>query len=331
MSASRCPLRVLRVAGYINSYNTKYMGHAMNVETTVRPAFKTPRRARSTTARAAVLCVVACAFFAGANALAKAAQTALPGPDLHPAEVAAARFLFAFLAIAPFILRRGVAAYRTAMPLRHVQRVLLGFAGVTCIFAAVRAIPLGDVTAIAWAAPIFTLVFAAAFLGERVRATRWTAACVGFAGVLVVMRPSAAAFEPAALLALLAAVCVGAEVATIRLLASRDPTLTVLAINNTLGAVIAVLVAAPFAVLPSGPQLLALAGVGVVMVTGQAILLKALAIAEASAVAPFYYATIAWAAAYGALFFDEAIGWRFLAGAALIAAGGAVVAMRTAR
>ncbi len=278
--------------------------------------------------RAALLCVVSCAFFAGANALGKAAQTILPGPELHPLQVTAARFLFALLALAPLILRAGRQVYRTEMPFRHVQRTLLGFAGVTCIFTAVQAMPLADAIAIAWSAPLFALLFAGWFLKERVGRMRWAAAAIGFAGVAVIMRPSGAAFEPAALIALAAAIMTGAEVATIRLLASRDPTLTVLAINNTIGAVVACIAASFVFVMPSLEQALALAGVGFVMVTGQAILLKALAVAEASAIAPFYYATIAWSALIGIVVFRESVTLPLIAGAGLIALGGAIVAAR---
>ncbi|MEQ9122167.1 MAG: DMT family transporter, partial [Alphaproteobacteria bacterium] len=259
--------------------------------------------------RAAALCVVACAFFAGANALAKAAGSVLPGPPLPPAQLTAARFLFAFLALSPFLLRRGPSVFRTSIPFRHLQRVLLGAGGVTCMFSAVQEMRLGDVIAVAWAAPLFTLLFAALFLGERVGRARWAAAAVGFAGVVVLMRPTAAAFEPMALVAALAAVCTGAEVVIIRILATRDSALTVLAINNLVGAALACTAAAFVFVMPSWAQTIALVGVGVVMVAGQAIFLRALAIAEASAVAPFYYATIAWAALIGVVAFGEPLGW----------------------
>ncbi len=281
--------------------------------------------------QAAILCVLACAFFAGANALAKAAQTTLPGPELHPFQVTAARFLFALLAIAPFVLARGASALRTSIPLRHLQRVLLGAGGVTCIFTAVGGMPLADVIAIAWSAPLFAIAFAALFLKERPGQRRWASAAVGFIGVVVLMRPTSAAFEATALLALLAAALTGAEVVTIRILAQRDPVLTVLAINNIMGATLACTAAAFVFVMPSWPQTLALAGVGVVMVAGQAIFLKALALAEASAVAPFYYATIAWAALMGVVFFGETPGWNMLAGAGLIAAAGVYVAAAASR
>lgn len=282
----------------------------------------------SDTTRAALLCVAACLFFAGANALAKAAQASGIGPELHPFQVTAARFLFAFLLISPLIVRKGPTVLRTSVPFRHLQRVLFGVGGVACLFAAVGQIPLGDAVAIAWASPLFALVFAAIFLRERVELGRWVAAAIGFVGVAVMMRPTGAAFEPAALIALGAALLVGGEVVTIRLLAVRDGTLTILALNNGMGMLIACAMAAPFFVMPSPLQGLLLMGVGVVMVTGQAIFLKAAALAEASFVAPFYYAALVWSAVYGFFFFDEVPGSALLVGASLIMASGVYLSWR---
>lgn len=281
--------------------------------------------------RAALLCLFACAFFAGASALGKAALTVVPGPELHPLQVTAARFLFAFITLTPFLIMRGRGVFRTAIPLRHLQRVALGVGGLACIFGAVEVLPLADVIAVAWSSPLFALVFAAWFLRERVDGACWIAALAGFAGVMVMMRPGPSTFEPMALLALGAALLTGAEVVTVRLLAGRDPGLTVLAINNAVGAAIACSIAAFVFVVPSGPQLLALVGVGVVMLAGQALFLQALRIAETSAVAPFYYSTLIWAALIGVLVFDELPGWHLYLGASLIIAGGAFVTWRGSR
>lgn len=276
-------------------------------------------------ARAAVLCVVACLFFAGANALGKAAQTMLPGPELHPLQVAAARFVFGFLTVSPLLLVQGRAVLKTEIPFRHLQRVLLGFSGVLLGFWALKTMALADAISIMWSAPLFALVFAAWFLREHVGARRWLAAAIGFAGVIVLMRPGDGALQPAAMLVLAAALVTGAEVATIRVLATRDSAATILLLNNAFGAVIATLLAAPFLVVPSLEQGLALAGVGVVMVSGQAIFLQSLKLAEASQIAPFYYATIVWAALIGVFAFGETLDWGFWLGAGLIAVGGLAV------
>jgi drug/metabolite transporter (DMT)-like permease len=275
----------------------------------------------------ALTVVLACVFYASANAMAKAVQGALPGPDLHPFQITAARFLFAFLLLCPLIWRRGSAVWHTAQPWRHLQRVALGAGGVTLLFAALGSLSLADATAIVWSAPLFTLLFAATLMGETVTRRRWGAAALGFLGVLVMMRPGAGAVDPMALVALVAAVFIGAEVATIRILATRDGALTILALNNAMGAVLACLAAVPVFVMPGMAQLFGLVGVGVLMLCGQAIFLLAAARAEASALAPFYYATLVWAAVIGALAFGEVPDVALLIGAGLIVAAGVGVGM----
>lgn len=285
----------------------------------------------SPTVRAALLCLLAGGFFAAASALGKAAQTGVPGPELHPFQITAGRFLFAFLALAPFLVMRGPAVFRTTIPIRHLQRVLLGAAGITCIFAALRWLPLADVTALARSSPLFAMLFAGWFLKERVSRGHWLAAMTGFAGVVIMTRPSGAAFEPAALLAVTAAVVTGAELVAIRALAVREPWLTVLAINSAMGTLITCAAAAFVFVVPSWQQFLCLAGVGTVMVAGQALMLRAFMVAEASIVAPFYYTTLLWSALIGVVAFGEVPGWHLYLGAALIAGGGLYVTMAGGR
>ncbi len=281
--------------------------------------------------RAAVLCVAACAFFAGASALGKAALTLAPGPALHPFQVTAARFLFAFLALSPLLVVKGRGVFRTSVPLLHLWRVLLGAGGIGCIFAASVAMPIADVVSLARASTLFAVLFALWILRERVTGVRWFAAGIGFAGVLVMMRPGASGFEPMAFVALAAAILTGAELVAIRALAGHDPALTVLAINNALGSLIAGAAACFVFAMPSWQQLLTMAGIGVVMIIGQALAVQALRIGEASAVAPYYYSTLVWAALIGLALFGEVPGWHVYLGAALIAVGGIAVTWRGGR
>ena len=60
---------------------------------------------------ATLLCIFACAFFAGASPLGKAVLTVIPGSSLHRFQVTAARFLFAFITLAPFLIMGGGAVY----------------------------------------------------------------------------------------------------------------------------------------------------------------------------------------------------------------------------
>ncbi|WP_420404878.1 DMT family transporter [Nisaea sp.] len=277
--------------------------------------------------KTALLVVLSCAFFAGANACAKGVQMLEGGPDLHPLQIAFARFLFGFLTLLPFALRSGRTVFRTTIPLKHGVRVVFGAGGVAASFAAVGMMPLADALAIAWTSPIFAMVFAIVVLKEKLVPLRWLAAAVGLAGVVVMTRPGAGVFEAGAVIALLSAVLVGAEVVTIRILAQTDRPLTILAINNLAGLIISGLAALPVLQLPTVEQMPYLVGVGSIMVSGQLLFLKAAAAGEANFIAPFYYSTLLYAALFGLLFFGEVPDLHLLTGGAMIVASGLAIAL----
>lgn len=277
--------------------------------------------------KTALLVVVSCAFFAGANACAKGVQLLESGPDLHPVQIAFARFLFGFLTLLPFILRHGHAVFRTSIPLKHGLRVTFGAGGVAASFAAVGMMPLADALAIAWTSPIFAMGFAILVLREKLVPLRWLAAAVGLAGVVVMTRPGSGVFEAGAAIALLSAVLVGAEVVTIRILAQTDRPLTILAINNLAGLIISGLAALPFLEVPTAEQIPYLVGVGSIMVCGQLLFLKAAAVGEANFIAPFYYSTLLYAALFGLLFFGEVPGLHLLIGGGMIVVSGLAIAL----
>lgn len=281
--------------------------------------------------KTAFLVVVSCAFFAAANACAKGVQILEVGPDLHPLQIAFSRFAFGFLTLLPFILRRGRGVFRTQVPVKHGLRIVFGAAGVTASFAAVGMMPLADAIAIAWTSPIFAMIFAILFLRERVVPLRWVGAALGLVGVVIMNQPGAGALQAGALVALLSAVLVGAEVVTIRLLAQSDDPLTILAINNLAGAVISGCAAIPIFQVPDVAQLPYLVGVGSIMVCGQLLFIRAAAMGEASFIAPFYYSTLIYAAIFGLLFFGEVPGLHLLAGGGLIVASGLVIAFARPR
>ncbi|MGY6644530.1 MAG: DMT family transporter [Salinarimonas sp.] len=272
--------------------------------------------------RAAALTLIACAFFAAANAFAKGAQVdgAMP-----PQQVTFFRFLFGFLTLLPWILMARGPVFRTSVPHIHAIRVVFGMSGVICMFAALAHLPLADVTAIAWANPLVAMLLAALFLGDRISGRRWLYAAIGFAGVLVMMRPSGAAFGWEGLFALGAALFIGAEVAAIRALAGRDGSLTVLAIANAGGCLATLLIAVPVMIMPDGWQLFAMAMTGMLMVIGQLLFMAAIRIRETSFVAPFYYATLLFAFVYGMVFFDEIPDlWVYLGAGAIVFSGIAI-------
>jgi drug/metabolite transporter (DMT)-like permease len=279
--------------------------------------------------QAALLAVLACAFFGAMGALAKAVNAEGLGPAIHPLQIVACRFLFGFLTILPVAAARRQLRFDSRIPHWHVARVACGMAGVAGIFVAVRHLPVADVTAISFSSPLFTLLIAAALLGESVSRRRWLAAAVGFAGVLLIVRPGSTAFDAASLIVLATALVIGIEMAIIRRLARQDPPIMIVLSSNALGAVAGLALALAVWVWPAPAQWPFLVAVGGLTVLGQLMFARASALGEASLVAPFTYASILFATLYGLVFFAEVPAWSMLAGTALLIAGG--IAMQRGR
>ena len=279
---------------------------------------------------ALALILTATAFIAGTMLFAKMIGTGVLGDPLHPLQVSHGRFLFAFMAISTVALVMRPKITQPNLKL-HVGRTFFGWGGVTMMFAAVAFIPMSDATAISFLNPVFGMLLAIPFLGERVGPWRWFAAAMALGGALILLRPGPETFQVAALLALAAAILMGAELIFIKKLADSETPFQILLINNALGLTIATLAVFPVWVPPTGAQWAALAGIGVLMATAQACFVNAMARADASFVTPFSYVTLIFAALYDLLIFDvwpDAISWL---GAGVIVAGAVILAWREAR
>ena len=273
--------------------------------------------------------LTATVFLAGTTLMAKFLGTDALGDPLHPLQISNGRFIFAFIGISAAVLLTRQKISRPNWGL-HVGRSTLGWGGVSLMFASVAYIPLADATAISFLNPIFGMLFAIPFLGERIGPWRWFAAALAIFGAMVLLRPTPDSFQPAALLALGAAVGLGAELIFIKKLAGREPPLQVLWVNNLIGLGISSAAAFSFWQMPSPAQWAVMIGLGLIMACAQICFVNAMARAEASFVAPFTYATLVFAALYDALAFGQLPDFVTVIGAGIILTGGVVLAWREA-
>ena len=278
---------------------------------------------------AVVLMLSATAFIAGTTLMAKALGTDALGDPLHPLQVSHGRFIFAFLFYAGVASAMRLKIRRPAWGL-HLGRTFFGWLGATCMFAAAAHIPLSDATAISFLNPVFAMMLAIPFLGERVGPVRWAAAGIALIGAMVLLRPTPESFQLAALVALAAAVAMGFELIFIKKLAGREPPLQILLINNAIGVVIATIAVIAFWQGPSLAQWGVLASLGVCMALAQACFINAVARAEASFVAPFAYATLVFATLYDWVVFAQLPDLISYLGAGIIVSGAALLAWREA-
>lgn len=288
---------------------------------------------------AALSMVAATAFFAGTTLLAKALGGGATGAPIHALQVSHARFVFGFMAV---VIVVGLLPRRAVLPDAapgnpphfglHLARTMLGWLGGALLFAAAAQMPLTDANALSFLSPVATMLFAIPLLGERVGRWRWTAAALAMLGALVLLRPGAGVIQPAALLALGAAFALGLEGIFIKKLTNREPPRQILLVNNFMGVVIATLAVIPVFQMPGGAgQWAALAGVGVLMVSGQVLFLLAVARADASYVAPFFYLVLVWAALFDIAVFGVWPDWVTVTGGIIVVSGGLIMAWRESR
>ncbi len=276
------------------------------------------------------LILLASAFIAGTNILAKTLGQGHLGTELHPFQISFGRFTFALLTlcIAVAILRPKFTKPDLKL---HIGRTLAGWAGVTLMFASVSLIPLPDATAISFLNPVFAMIFAIPFLGEKVGKYRWLAAVIALCGAFILIRPSAASFQPAAFVALAAAFVLGAELIVMKLLIRKESPFQVLIVNNLLGFCISGAVAIFVWQSLNGLEWAALIGIGTLMVCAQTCYVNALKLSDASFIAPFSYATLIFATLYDFIIFGQTPDMVSVIGSITICGGAILLASREAR
>lgn len=229
------------------------------------------------------------------------------------------------------------AGLKTEDPFGHFWRGFLGTMAMGLGFAGLGYLPLPEVTAIGYAAPLLTVIFAAMFLGEEVRAFRITAVALGLTGVLIVLSPrlsvlsgGTADYRDAfgAALVLGGAVFAALAQVFVRKLVMNERTATIVfwfSVTSTLLSLTTI----PFGwVWPSPTETALLIGAGLLGGIGQILLTSSYREADASLVAPFDYASMLFALAIGWFVFAEMPTWPMLGGAALVVAAGILIIWR---
>ena len=250
------------------------------------------------------------------------------GRDIPPVQMVFFRSLVAISVILPFMVRSGWAGFRTKRPGMHLFRTLMGTLGMVCVFYAFANLPLAETIAIVFSRPLFAVWLAILFLGETVGWRRITAALVGFAGVLVMVRPGSAAFDPASLFAVTAAVTAGSIAVIIKKMSATESTSSIILWFSVGSAVITAIPAIIVWMPPTPIQWAYLILIGIVGSTGMVALTKGFSTGETSFVTPFDYSRLLYATALGFFIFGETPDVWSVVGALIIVSSGYYIARR---
>jgi drug/metabolite transporter (DMT)-like permease len=251
--------------------------------------------------------------------------------ELHPFEVVFFRCVFGLAVLVPWIVRAGPAALRTRKIWFFTLRGTVALASMLTWFYGITLVPLATATALNFTAPLFSTLGAALVLHETVRFRRWAALAIGFLGVLIILRPGTEALDPNVFLIILSAFTGGLGVVTVKFLArTESPNVIVTYL---------MLYLTPLSVFPAlfvwqWPSLTALAWLTVLGSLGTVShlsVVRGYGAVDASALAPFEFLRLPFAAFLGYAIFAEVTDFWTWIGALVIAGSSIYVAHREAK
>jgi drug/metabolite transporter (DMT)-like permease len=275
---------------------------------------------------AALLMVLGAACVAIQNGMIRVVSA-----EIHTFEIVFFRNLFGLAAMLPFLGGIGLGMFRAHHPGQLLLMSVWHLLGMVGFFLAIVYLPLAEVIALAFSKPLFATVGAALVLREVVRARRWSAVALGFAGVLIVLQPGAQAISPYAVLVLLGALMGAITSLMIKRLTATEAISTIVWYQ----ALFATVLALPLCLLqwrmPDPMGWLLLIAIGALGTVSWLTATRAFFLIDASAVVPFEFLRLPFAALVAYLWFAEVPSvWTWLGGA-LIFGTSIYIAQREAR
>lgn len=278
--------------------------------------------------------LIAVLLFIVMSALIKAASEQVP-----PGQAVFFRSFFAIPVILGWLAVRGDlrTGLRVVSPMRHVWRGFVGTTAMGLMFAGLGLLPLPEVTALGYTAPLLVVVFAAMFLDEKVGLFRIGAVVLGLVGVLIVLAPRVTTLSGAtvattealgALVVLGGAAFAALAQIYIRKMVQTEQT-SAIVFYFSLTSTCLSLLTLPFGwVIPGETETVYLVLAGLLGGTAQIFLTSSYRFADASVIAPFDYASMLFALVIGYVIFDEVPTLQVLFGASLVILAGIIIILR---
>ena len=240
-----------------------------------------------------------------------------------------ARYVFQLAFLVPLIALR-FSSWRDLRVRRPGYQLLRGglmLASAMAFFTALARMPLVDTLALFFVSPLVVTALAPVWLRERVGWQRGAAVIVGFVGVLILLRPGTAVFEPVALLALASGAIHGAYLIVTRKLAGTAPPLVTIGYSAIIGGAAMSVWVLPSWTPPEPQQVGLMVALGAAAAVGQYLVAKAFDYAPAAWLAPVGFAEIVTATVVGFAFFGDLPDMVAWVGVAIVVGSGLYISV----
>lgn len=243
------------------------------------------------------------------------------GTSMNPVQAGFIRYAFGLLMVLPLLSRAGVLSLHSKRIGFHALRGLAHGCGVMLWFFAMSRIPIAEVTALGFTAPVFTTLGAALFLRERLRSYRVIAMLAGFAGALLILRPGFREIDIGALAQVAAAPLFACSFLMAKSATRTESSTMIVVMLSVFCTLTLALPALAVWRTPTLEELELLFATAALATTGHYCMTRAFKAAEVSAVQPFTFLQLVWATLLGLVLFDEHPDlWIALGGALIVTA-----------
>lgn len=257
-----------------------------------------------------LLMILACFWFSIMASLIRYTTT-----DLNPFVVVFFRNLFSFICLIPLGLKLGIQNIKTNSWNLYFTRVVSGVFGMSFIFYSISILPLTNVTALTFTVPIITTFFAIIYLGEKVKLYHFVALSIGFAGVMIIVRPGAESFKWVSLIVVLATCCWSVSNIVVKKLTKHDEPKLIVFIMVSLMAPFSLPLALYDWQTPNITQLFWLLVLGWVSNQAQFCMTKSYKKSDITKVLPFDFSRLIFISLMAMVFFNESLEiWTVIGG-----------------
>jgi len=250
--------------------------------------------------------------------------------DVSIEQIVFVRNLVGLLILIPWLMRKGISRLKTNHIGLHIARGMVGLTAMVFLFYSWGHLPLAQASLLKQTSPIFIPIFAFFWIKESIGIKTIIAIVVGFLGVVLIINPGASEFNLVVILALIGAMLAGFAKVIIRKMTATETPGRIVFYFALIGTLVSAIPALINWVSLSWVQLGLLAAIAVSSTIGQLALSKAYSHAPAGQLGPYTYTSVAFAALFGWLIWNEVLDYRTLIGIVIIVFAG-VLAMTDRR
>jgi drug/metabolite transporter (DMT)-like permease len=233
------------------------------------------------------------------------------------------RSAFALIPLVPLIFfSGGWAILKVRSPRALLLRNMVGFVAMILTFWSLPHVPLATFTAIQFTMPLFAAVLAALFIGERMSSSRLLTVITGFAGALLILRPSSATHDFFMGIALLAAFVISISTIILRRLTATERGLAIVFWFTVFSMSVSGLWMLTGYIRPTLHDAILLVGSGLAGGMGQVLLTHSYRFGQVSLLTAFEYTGLIWASLFELIFWNQLPDLQVFAGAAIIILSG---------